>query len=248
MMGEHQAVYWLCPACGFMQTERPVQLSRTSSPALSDSDLGLVSRNVSMSDVAARLIRAFFDCEGKFLDYGGGNGMFVRLMRDKGFEFYWKDPYCENLFATGFDAGDGVADRYSLITALEVFEHLPNPAEVFAQLVARSENILISTELLPPSPPVIGEWWYYGLDSGQHISFFSRRALMLLATRHGRHLVSDGHCVHLFTRRPVSAAWFRFLAQTRLVTCLLDWWFARRHPRKSLLPSDYMKLTGRSLV
>ncbi len=38
-----------------------------------------------------------------FLDYAGGYGVFTRLMRDIGFDFYWHDPYTQNLFANGFE-------------------------------------------------------------------------------------------------------------------------------------------------
>ncbi len=51
--------------------------------------------------------------------------MFVRLMRDNGFDFYRSDRQCENLFAKGFEASLDVSPSYELLTAFEVFEHLP---------------------------------------------------------------------------------------------------------------------------
>jgi hypothetical protein len=50
----------------------------------------------------------------------GGYGMFVRLMRDGGFDFHREDPLCDNLFAQGFDRQDD--GTFELVTAFEVFE------------------------------------------------------------------------------------------------------------------------------
>jgi hypothetical protein len=41
----------------------------------------------------------FIKKNGTFVDIGGGYGLLTRLMRDRGFDFYWKDPHCENIFA-----------------------------------------------------------------------------------------------------------------------------------------------------
>jgi len=35
--------------------------------------------------------------DGIFLDYAAGYGLFVRLMRDAGYNFRWSDLYCQNL-------------------------------------------------------------------------------------------------------------------------------------------------------
>ena len=45
----------------------------------------------------------FFKSNGSIVDYGGGYGLLVRLMRNSGFDFYRYDPYCANFFAKGFE-------------------------------------------------------------------------------------------------------------------------------------------------
>jgi len=40
--------------------------------------------------------------DGIFLDYAAGYGLFVRLMRDAGYNFRWSDLYCQNLFVRGW--------------------------------------------------------------------------------------------------------------------------------------------------
>lgn len=48
--------------------------------------------------------------------------MLVRVTRDLGFDFYWHDKYCDNIFAKHFVANR--ESRFALLTAFEVFENL----------------------------------------------------------------------------------------------------------------------------
>jgi hypothetical protein len=50
-----------------------------------------MQRNINLSKMVATILLLFFDFRRKFLDYAGGYGVFVRLMRDIGFDFYWYD-------------------------------------------------------------------------------------------------------------------------------------------------------------
>ena len=45
-----------------------------------------------------------FKNDKKWIDIGGGYGVLTRLMCDIGIDFYWDDPYKENLFAKSFAA------------------------------------------------------------------------------------------------------------------------------------------------
>ena len=69
-----------------------------------------ISRNIEISK-NLKLIIPFFIKEPqtkKFLDYGGGYGILVRLMRDVGYDFYWFDKYSQNIFAKGFECKDKI--------------------------------------------------------------------------------------------------------------------------------------------
>src|SRR6187551_714050 len=122
VLGKYDVKYFKCNNCGFVQTQEPYWLQEAYSSAITVQDIGLVSRNYLYAQICRSIIKLFFSRKTKFLDYGGGYGMFVRLMRDKGFDFYRYDTYCKNMFAEGFD-DKGELD-YELITAFEVFEHL----------------------------------------------------------------------------------------------------------------------------
>jgi hypothetical protein len=79
----------------------------------------------------------------------------------------------------------------------------------FDNLLEIAPNILISTEVMPDKLPALCDWWYYGIDHGQHIGFFRRRTLEFLAKSRNMYLLSDGKSYHLFTRSYYSrVTWF----------------------------------------
>ncbi len=122
ILRKHDVTYFRCPQCDFIQTEAPYWLDEAYSSAISDLDLGPVNRAVRGAWVVEGIILAGFDPNASFIDWGGGYGVFTRLMRDNGYDYYWRDPHCQNLFAKQFIADE--VTRYELLTAFEVFEHL----------------------------------------------------------------------------------------------------------------------------
>ena len=90
LLDKYQVQYFRCPKCGFIQTEEPHWLSEAYSEALVAFDVGVMQRNLEFSARTAAAISLIFPSGKKFLDYGGGHGTFVRLMRDRGFNFFWK--------------------------------------------------------------------------------------------------------------------------------------------------------------
>lgn len=140
---------------------------------------------------------------------GGGTGMFVRLMRDVGFETYWQDKYCQNIFAKAFEYKEQQID---LITNFEVFEHMLDPLNEIETIAKISKNILFTTELIPCDIPD-KSWYYYGFEHGQHISFYSLKTLQYIANKLNLYLVSDNHSIHLFTEYPYSNIKFKLMCK-----------------------------------
>lgn len=242
VLSKHQVSYYQCGNCGFVQTEDPYWLDEAYSEAISAYDIGSVNRAIVNASVCERYILQCFDCSSKFVDYGAGYGIMVRRMRDLGFDFYWYDRFCENLFARHFEADMSGVVGYELLTAFEVFEHLENPRKELETMLTVADNLLFSTELIPPSNPRPGEWWYYFPLSGQHIAFYTQQSLHALAESYGLHLTTDGRCLHLLTKLPPR----KLPVRDRIAMKLLgDVRFLRRQLRKeSLLADDFAALSG----
>lgn len=242
LLGKYDVQYFQCQNCGFVQTEDPYWLDEAYSDAITRSDLGLVGRNVGYACMTRAVISVFFNRDDKFLDYGGGYGILVRLMRDYGFDFYRYDKYCPNLFAQGFDAETEGRNQYGLVTAFEVFEHLTDPLKGIDHMLRFSRSILFSTELFPSSRPMPDEWWYYGAEHGQHVSLYTRRALVALAKKFNVNLYTDGKSIHLLSEKKIPAWLFRTVSNHRLALGL-----GSILPKRSLLAEDYHRVTGKNL-
>jgi hypothetical protein len=201
---QYDAAYFRCPACGFLQPETPHWLSEAYGSAITSLDLGLLKRNLELREVVAAVARTYFNADAPMLDYGGGYGVLVRLMRDKGFHFYRQDIYADNLFAKYFDLADAGVQRFELLTAFEVFEHLEDPRAELEKMLAYSDNILFSTELQPHENPTPASWWYILPEIGQHISLFSRQSLVVLAATFKLRYYTNGKNLHLFTRKKIA--------------------------------------------
>ncbi|MDD2900153.1 MAG: hypothetical protein PHI31_15760, partial [Desulfuromonadaceae bacterium] len=110
------------------------------------------------------------------------------------------------------------------------------------EMLKFSRNILFTTNILPDPAPKPNNWWYYALEHGQHVSFYSRSALEKMAEKRGINFYTNGTTVHLFTEKKISAPLFFLLARyktARLIAPFL--------PSKSLLEDDFRTATGRGM-
>lgn len=200
ILKKYDVKYFKCSNCGYLFAEEPYWLEEAYSRSINLSDTGLLDRNIYFSKVLSVLIYFCFNKNGSFLDYAGGYGVFTRLMRDIGFDFYWHDPYTQNLFANGFEVDSKSIRRFEILTAFEVFEHLVNPKEELEKMLGFSNTIIFSTELMPQEVPALKDWWYYGFNHGQHISFYSEKTLHTLANQFNLNYYNVSG-THLLTER-----------------------------------------------
>jgi len=185
-----------------MQTEAPYWLDEAYQSAITQLDIGLVSRNLHYAEIIEKwLLNGVINPDGKFLDFAGGYGMFVRLMRDKGFDFYRQDLYCDNIFSKHFDQIDLPDNQhYEAVTAFEVFEHLENPLAELRNILSYTNVIIFSTELQPDGEVNPSTWWYITPETGQHISLYNYKSLEFIASSENLHLYSNKYNLHILSK------------------------------------------------
>ena len=202
----HDINYYQCKNCSYVQTEKPYWLDKAYSQPINITDTGILQRNFKNHKIIIAALTLINKRNGNTLDNAGGNGLLVRLLRDSGINAYWSDLYCENIFANGFEFKNNQID---LATAFEAFEHFEYPMLKFTEMFKQSENLLISTNCIPKKIPKPNDWWYYGLEHGQHIGFFNKKSLKYVAKKFNKFLFTDNHSIHLFTKEPkMRLKWF----------------------------------------
>ncbi len=238
ILNKYKIQYYKCENCGIICTEKPYWLEESYSTAITSSDIGIISRNFSFTEGLKRIIPVIFPTAKSFLDYGGGYGIFVRRMRDLGFDFEWYDKYCENIFAKGHEQKK---NHYNVVTAFELFEHLEDPVNTCKELLSLGDNLIFSTELLPVPNPKPQEWWYYCTDHGQHIFFYEKKSLEMLAKMYNKHYYSING-FHIFSSEVLNIKEIKWKLSAGLIGKIYR--RLNRDNRTSLLESDYKNIVS----
>lgn len=237
VLNKYDVKYFKCNHCGYLFTEDPYWLNEAYQRSINLSDTGLIMRNIYFSQILSVIIYFNFDKNASFLDYAGGYGIFTRLMRDVGFDFYWHDPFTQNLFANGFEKILDEKTKYELITAFEVFEHFINPKDELAKMIKLSDTIVFSTELMPQKVPDPKSWWYYAFDHGQHISFYDSNTLRYLANQFKMNYYNVNG-IHIFTRKKLNSTKLIFMKKLRNYGLL--WYVKKKINSKTF--TDHLKI------
>jgi hypothetical protein len=191
ILNKYNVKYYKCSFCGYLFTEEPFWLSEVYTDAISKFDTGIVARNISLSKKVSIFLTLKNINTNLYVDYSGGYGLFTRLMRDKGFNFFWVDKYAKNIFSEGFEYISNDFNNIGMVTAFECFEHFTDPIKVFDKILSECSVLIFSTVLMPSSVPESG-WWYYTFDRGGHISFYSKKTLTFVAEKHNLKFYTSG--------------------------------------------------------
>ncbi|OYW45783.1 MAG: hypothetical protein B7Z08_06275 [Sphingomonadales bacterium 32-68-7] len=226
IMDERQIDYFHCDGCGSLQTEEPVWLDQAYSLHLGSLDCGAVQRNLDNAGLCL-LVAKMWGLRSA-LDFGGGDGMLTRLVRDYGINCFVSDKYADPVYAQGFTNPD--FDTPDMLFSFEVFEHFAHPAEQLDALFAlRPAVLLASTGLYQDQGK---DWSYLSLKSGRHVFFYSADAMRTIARKYGYTVQHQGQYI-LFVRAGVATGWrlpvFRAFARRKLLR-LLRGYFLSRHP------------------
>jgi hypothetical protein len=241
IMSRHEVQFYHCDACGLLRSERPWWLQEAYGDAIAETDCGLVARNIEIVRLLRILLAFRMPSEGRLLDHAGGYGLLVRMLRDHGFDAWWSDPFCQNLFARGFE---GDSRPYQVLTLFEVIEHLHEPLEHLEELITRHrpELIVLSTTTYVGRPPTPDAWGYYAFETGQHVTFYQERTLHRLASRLGLVCERLG-MIRVFSKAGVIPAWMRWIADRR-ISPLVTWAIPQR---ESLMLKDHALLRSRAI-
>lgn len=251
ILKKYDVKYYQCPECALVYTESPYWLSEAYSDAISRYDTGVMQRNVMDVLLVNMLLELCFKKirGGLFLDYGGGYGIFTRMMRDIGYNWLWYDKYSTNLVARGYEYSCYVesskAKKIELITAFELFEHLDEPLKELEHLLSVSKTILFSTELYDEKFEYKkqDDWWYYSVDTGQHISFYSRVTLEYLAEKKGIHYYKISNGLHLFTEQKISKWKLKLLTNPKFE--FMQYYYYKKNRKNGLAFADMNGLYDR---
>jgi SAM-dependent methyltransferase len=239
ILGKYAASYFRCLECGIIKPKDPFWLPESYTRAIAETDVGLVSRNLRNRDLLGAILTRLHPVGGRILDVGGGYGLLCRLLRDRGWDCYTSDIYCENLFAQAYEPHEGF--RAPTLLAFEVFEHIDDPLTFVRDKIREyGARVFVFSTLIHHWDVPPQDWWYYTFETGQHISIYTRRTLQRLAADIGWHYLQLSDEMHVLTKDKPSA-------MTRLLLCrkhraiyylyrrFVNW--ARR--RKSLMNCDY---------
>jgi hypothetical protein len=107
---------------------------------------------------------------GRLLDIGYGDGEFVKLATQAGFDAYGYEVH-------GVDCGVREAslhEEWDIITAFDSLEHIPYLDKVRSS-IRRSKYVFISIPWRPNTFPKCKEWKHY--RPGEHMHYFSQKSL-----------------------------------------------------------------------
>lgn len=204
--------YRVCDHCGFCFAPELYRWSLdTFDERIYNEDYEAVDpdyREVRPKANAHGLLKLFTNGEElRHLDYGGGNGLLSELLRDAGWQSASYDPFVDRDVILG-DFG-----KFDLVTAFEVFEHVPDPGALVSAVAGflDADGLIVFSTLVSDGH-LDGEeglrWWYVGPRNG-HISVYSRRSLFLLGQRVGLNFGSFSPNLHAYWR--AVPAWARHL-------------------------------------
>ena len=132
------------------------------------------------------------------LDWGGGNGLFCRMLRDQGYDFYTDDKYADPFYCQGFTRQQCDDLPIDVVTSFEVFEHLATPAIDLNRIRALKPKLWIfSTQLYSQQNANLK---YLAQDTGRHVFFYSTNALFEFASANDYQFFC-GREMHMFVRK-----------------------------------------------
>lgn len=246
VLGAYRSTIVECPSCGFQSFPNAQEwIQDAYSSPIASTDTGIVARCLNLHKIISSFLSLNYK-RGSVLDWGSGSGLLVRLLRDSGHESLGFEPYTAPVLAAGYTFKDDQAALqkapFRAIIAVEVLEHLFDPREFMSSVLAMTDTLIFTTELLNDNKDGKA-WWYYSVETGQHIGFYTKNSLERLACDYDCfYYACRKPAIHIFTRNSSDLRSFRLIAGKKRSMLLyplsrLVCWLSGR---KSLTMADHV--------
>jgi hypothetical protein len=80
----------------------------------------------------------------------------------------------------------------------------------------------------------VNDWWYFAPETGQHISFYTKKSLLMIAKQFGLNLYTNRCDLHLLTTKKNPITLTNLLLNKKIVKLINPY----LRSRKSLIPQD----------
>jgi len=186
VLNKYEIQYFECENCLSLQTQVPYWLEEAYGRSLSDLDTGAAQRN--LQNLAASFIVSKLFGLTNVIDFGGGDGLLCRLLRDYNINCFVNDKFATPAYAQGFTQPD--FSEPDLLLAFEVLEHFAYPHNDLNNIFKLKPKVLLFSTLIYKNE---GKgWWYLTSESGQHIFFYSIEAMRYIAEKYNYEFVISG--------------------------------------------------------
>lgn len=200
VLDKYDVGYFECRTCGSVETEPPYWLSEVYIEDVHPTDADYLNRNLYVFKHALFLLKVLkIDRSATVLDYGGGLGLVARFLRESGWNAFCHDTYTKSPFPDV--AWDNTPPTF--VTAIELFEHLTDPQAEMEKLFAGDPDYVYVRTCRYEGQGQ--DWTYLGPSHGQHVFFYTDKAMRHIARTYGHEvlLLDDG--ATLFHKKPLSA-------------------------------------------
>jgi len=137
----------------------------------------------------------------KILDVGAASGIFLNQAKMDGYNVYGIEPSAflvqeaKELYGLQLQQGTiedyREQDKFSIITLLDIIEHLVEPDEFMDQVDALIEPggilIIVTPDIDSLPARIVGKrWWHYRTA---HVNFFNKKSLVHLLSKHNYQII-----------------------------------------------------------
>lgn len=183
VLEKYNVKFYKCEQCKSLQTENPYWLEESYQDWATKYDTGIYSR-VIKTFLVSFIICKIFKLKN-ILDFGGGDGLFCRIMRDYYFNCFSYDKFSKNTYSKGFVEKNFLTP--DLVTSFEAVEHFSKPSEEFLKIFnLKPKMFLLTTGIYQDQDK---NWNYLEEDSGQHIFFYSKETLEFIAKKYNYNII-----------------------------------------------------------